>query len=180
MSRILFSEKQKFNQVWLIVIMVAINLIVVGFMISSIYVQFILGEPWGDKPMSDVGLAIFLGSLLLIMALVNIMIFGSRLEVEIKDNSVYYKYFPFVWNWRYIHKDNIDKYEVKQLNPIKEFGGYGYRKSFFKNTTGLIVKGRYGLKLNLQDGHIWIIGTQKPEALEKAIGQIFEKDGDDH
>lgn len=175
MSRILFSEKQKFTQVWLILIIGATNLIVAVIMVSSIYSQFIVGEPWGNKPMSDTGLIIFWGCLLLGMILVNIIIFGAKLEIEVKDNSVYYKYFPFVWNWKYIHKDNINSYEMKRLNALKDFGGYGYRKNFFKNSTGLIVKGQYGLELTLHDGHTWLIGTQKPEALKKAMSEIMDR-----
>ena len=107
--------------------------------------------------------------------MVNIMIFGAKLEVEVKDNSVYYKYFPFVWNWKYIHKDNISHYEMKQFNALSEFGGYGYRKRFFKKTTGLIIKGRYGLLLTLHDGSKWVIGTQQPKELQKVMNQMMSK-----
>ena len=178
MSRILFSEQQKFSQVWLIAIMVATNLIVVGTLGWGLYKQLVTGEPWGDRPLSDMGLTILFLSMLLVMAMVNIIVFSAKLEVEIKNNSVYYKYFPFVWTWKYIHKDNISDYEVKQINAIKECGGYGYRKNFFKKTTGLIIKGKHGLLLTLHDGSKWIFGTQQPEALKRAMRQIINQDID--
>lgn len=178
MSRILFSEKQKFSQAWLIVIMAVTNLIVIATLGWGIYKQLIEGEPWGDRPLSDIGLIILSLSTFLIMAMVNAIIFGAKLEVEIKDNSVYFKYFPFIWNWKYIHKDNIKHYQMKRFNALREFGGYGYRKNFFKKTTGLVIKGRNGLVLTLHDGDKWIIGTQQSEALEKAMHQIMDKDKD--
>ena len=132
MSRILFSEKQKFSQLWLFAIIALTDLIVLAVLGNAFYTQLLMGEPWGDKPMSDLGLTIFLLLMGLVIVLVNIMIFRAKLEVEVKDNSLYYRYFPFVWNWKYIHKDNIKKYEIRQFNALREFGGYGYRKHFFK------------------------------------------------
>ena len=175
MSRILFSEKQKFSQLWLFAIIALTDLIVLAVLGHAFYAQLLMGEPWGDKPMSDLGLTIFLLLMGLLIALVNIMIFRAKLEVEVKDNSLYYRYFPFVWNWKYIHKDNIKKYEIRQFNALKEFGGYGYRKHFFKKTTGLMMKGNQGLALTLHDDSKWIIGTQQPKALEKAMNQMTEK-----
>ncbi len=178
MSRILFSENQRFTQVWLLVVMIVSNLAVALPLGWGFYVQIITGEPWGDQPMSDAGLIIMIALSFLLMAMVNVIIFGAKLEVQIKDNSVYYKYFPFIWNWKYVHKDNIANYEMKQFSAIKDYGGYGYRKRFFKKLTALIIKGNQGLLLTFHDGRKLLIGTQQPEAVRQAMQHIMEKDRD--
>ena len=162
----------------MIAMMVATNLIVVVTLGWGLYKQLIIGEPWGDQPLSDMGLIVLFLSTMLVIAAVNIMIFGARLETQIKDNSVYYKFFPFIWNWKYIHRDNIDHYEIKQFKALSEFGGYGYRKRFFKKQTGIIVKGNQGLLLTLHDGRKLMIGTQQPNALGEAMHKIMGKEID--
>jgi hypothetical protein len=46
---VLFSEKQKFRQWWIWIILLTLN----GFFFFGIYVQVIGGKQFGDKPMSD-------------------------------------------------------------------------------------------------------------------------------
>ncbi|MDN5215407.1 hypothetical protein QQ020_25230 [Fulvivirgaceae bacterium BMA12] len=178
MSRILFSENQRFTQVWLVVVMIVSNLTVAVPLGWGFYVQIITGEPWGNNPMSDMGLIIVILLSFSMMAIINMIIFGAKLEVQIKDNSVYYKYFPFIPNWKYVHKDNIANYEMKQFKAIKDYGGYGYRKNFFKKLTGLIIKGNHGLLLTFHDDRKLMIGTQQPEAMKQAMQRIMEKDTD--
>ena len=50
-----FKEEQKFTQWWLWLILIPIGILP----IFGIYKQLILGEQFGDKPMSDLGLIIF-------------------------------------------------------------------------------------------------------------------------
>ena len=51
-----FKESQKFTQWWLWLIILSINILP----LFGIYKQIILGEPFGDKPVSDVGLFLLL------------------------------------------------------------------------------------------------------------------------
>lgn len=53
--KIEFKEEQKFTQWWLWLILLPIGLLP----IIGIYKQIILGEPFGGKPMPDIGLIIF-------------------------------------------------------------------------------------------------------------------------
>ena len=52
---IVFKETQKFSQWWLWLILIGIGILP----ILGIYKQLIIGEKFGDKPMSDLGLIIF-------------------------------------------------------------------------------------------------------------------------
>jgi hypothetical protein len=53
MEKVLYTEEQKFDQVWfrLIILCSSIPLVVIfGF---GIYKQIVLGKPWGDNPAPD-------------------------------------------------------------------------------------------------------------------------------
>ena len=52
---IVFKETQKFSQWWLWLILIGIGILP----ILGIYKQLIIGEKFGDKPMSDLGIIIF-------------------------------------------------------------------------------------------------------------------------
>ena len=50
-----FKEKQKFTQWWLWLFLIGFGL----FQVYGLFKQLIIGEDFGDKPMSDIGLIIF-------------------------------------------------------------------------------------------------------------------------
>lgn len=176
MSKILFSEIQKFRQTWLYLLIGFSNLVVIIPLGYGFFIQIIKGEPWGQTPMSDNGLlALILISIGAMMA-VNYLVFASRLEVEIKDNTIYYKYFPLVWNWKSLYKDYIDQYEIRSISPLSELGGYGYRRRFFKKKTGFVMSGNKAMVLKLTDGKTLIIGTQRPEELKTAMNSIMKEE----
>ena len=75
-NEILFSEKQKFNQWWLWVILLAIN----GVTFLGVYNQLITGQAFGDKPMSNTGL-LFTAALMLV---ITILVLNMRLDTLIK------------------------------------------------------------------------------------------------
>jgi magnesium-transporting ATPase (P-type) len=62
MNTILFSEKQRFTQWWLWLILLVVN----GLFVTAFYVQVINGKTFGDKPMSNIGIVIA-GSLMLLI-----------------------------------------------------------------------------------------------------------------
>ncbi len=175
MSRILFSEQQKFNQIWLYAIIIISTLVAIIPLGHGFFTQIINGEPWGQNPMSDIGLLTLVIVTLIALIAINYVVFTARLEVEIKDNSIYYKYFPMVWNWKTLFKDYIQSYEIRKISPISDLGGYGYRKRFFKKTTGLVVSGDRALVLTLTDGKTLIIGTQKPNELGNAMKLLMNE-----
>lgn len=54
---ILYSERQRFKQWWLWLILLGVN----GLFLFGVFKQVIGGQPFGDKPMSDAGLLIATG-----------------------------------------------------------------------------------------------------------------------
>jgi len=61
--KIEFEESQKFGQWWLWLILI----VVTAIPLYGVYIQLIVGEQFGDNPLSNLGLILFLFSMLLFM-----------------------------------------------------------------------------------------------------------------
>ena len=152
----LFYEKQRFNQWWLWAI------IIIGLLIGSysFYNQFVEGL----ISMKIILLYILfeLGILLLFITL--------RLETTITKDEVQVLFFPFHLKKRTYPFSSIKKMEVITYSPIADYGGWGVRISF--NGKAFNVRGDKGLKLYFDDRKPLLIGTQKPEELQKCLEQL--------
>ena len=159
--KIEFKEEQKFTQWW-----VWLFLIPIGFLpIIGIYKQIIIGEPFGDKPISDVGLVVFA---IIIFSLVGLFIL-MKLKTNIDTNKIEMNFFPFVrktTKWTEIRKAEVVNYGF--------VGGWGIRL-WTKYGTVYNTKGNKGLAIELLNGKKYLIGTQKvtemKEILKKVRGQ---------
>lgn len=159
--RIEFKEEQKFTQWWLWLILIPI-----GFLpIIGIYKQLFLGEPFGDIPISDIGLVIFA---IVIFSLLGLFILMS-LKTEIDNDKIELSFFPFV-------KKTTKWTEIKRAEVVTHgfVGGWGIRL-WTKYGTVYNIKGNRGLAIELLDGEKYLIGTQKEteinEIIKKACGQ---------
>lgn len=158
----LFKEDQRFTQWWLWVILIPIGILpVVG-----IVQQLILGEEFGDNPMSDFGLILFA---VFVFALLGLFLM-IRLKTEIDQNEVRMSFIPFV-------KKRIKWSEIKKAEVVNYgfVGGWGIRLSF-KYGTVYNIKGNMGLAIELKNGKRFVIGTQR----EKELGSIVEKAIEQH
>lgn len=151
-----FKEQQQFTQWWLWIILTGIGIIP----IIGIYKQLIIGEKFGNNPMSDLGLIVFAIFIFGVIALVCLI----RLETEIDGNEIRILYFPFV-------KRRVKWEEVKSAEVVSyQSVGYGIKRSS-KYGTIYNAKGNKGLAIELHDGKKLLIGTQK----EGKISAIVEK-----
>ena len=149
-----FKEVQRFTQWWLWLILLGIG----SILIFGIYKQIILGEPFGDQPMSDVGLIIFALLILGLIAFFRIM----QLKTEIDEKGIRMNFFPFV-------KKEVLWSDLKRLEVVNYgFVGYGIRIGT-KHGTVYNTKGNKGLAIELQNGRKFLIGTQKETELEEMI-----------
>lgn len=156
----LFSETQRFRQWWLWLLS---GIILVPFLWGAYY-QLFIGIPWGDHPLSDLGL---IGLVLFLVALF-VFLYQIKLETRVTPNAIFFKFFPIHGRFRKIPKDEIDKLEVVKYRPIRDFGGWGIRLGIGVNLA-YTVSGNYGLKIFMKSGKVYFLGTINPEELEKAI-----------
>lgn len=159
MESTLFFERQKFRQVLVWLILVPIDI----FFVYAIYSQLIFTVPIGTKPMGD--FALILSAILVF--LVNILFVVMRLETIIKEDGIYYKFFPFHFVFRKIAWTQVQDVWIRTYSPIAEYGGWGPRSG--PSGQAFNVRGSQGLQVVLTNGNKVLFGTQKPEEVNKVL-----------
>ena len=156
-----FKETQKFSQWWLWLILLFIG----ALPILGIYKQLIIGEKFGDKPMSDLGLIIFAVFVFSLIA----MFWFMQLKTEIDQNEIRMRFFPLV-------KKRVSWEEIKNAEIVNYgfVGGWGIRLST-KYGTVYNMKGDKGLAIELLNGKNFLIGTQKRNELTAMLEKISAK-----
>lgn len=158
----LFTEKQKFTQWWIWLII----LIPFLFLLFGIYTQILLGQPFGNKPSDDASLIILAG----VVGLLILFFMVVKLETMIKKDGIYVRLYPFHQSFRFYPWDKIEKAYTRTYKPLIEFGGWGIRG--WGNNRALNASGNKGLQLELKEHKKLLIGTQRPEKVEEVIQNI--------
>ena len=162
MDRILFNERQRFNQWWLWLILLAIN----ATLLVGLYNQIFNHRQFGDNPVDDSALVIVSAFAFAFSAL----FFCFRLDTRIKDDGVYVRFFPFHLSFKHYSWETISKAAVRRYDPIIEYGGWGLRLGALGEAYN--VSGNYGLQLNFPNKGSLLIGTSKPEKLRETLESI--------
>ena len=126
--------------------------------IIGIYKQIILEEPFGDNPMSDLGLIVFSVFIFLLFGLFILM----KLKTKINNDKIEMSFFPFI-------KKTIKWNEIKKVEVINYgfVGGWGIRHPKYGKVYN--IKGNKGLAIELLNGKKYLIGTQKETELKEVI-----------
>jgi hypothetical protein len=163
-EEILFTERQRFTQWWLWLILLGIN----GLFIFGVFMQVIAGKQFGNNPMSNTGLLIATG----LSILFTVLFLNFRLETVIKKDGISVRFLPFHLQFKHYTWDKLTKSFVRQYSPITEFGGWGLRFGLFGRGKAYNVSGNKGLQLEFTDNKKLLIGTNKPEELTEALKKI--------
>ena len=155
-----FSETQYFRQKWLWVIIIFFP----AFSLYGIYEQIIMGNPIGEKPISDDGLIWFT---ILIGVGLPILFYNIRLKTRVDDEGLHYQFFPIHMKERTIRFVDIESFKARKYSPLKEFGGWGIRYGFEGKAYN--VSGEEGLQLILKNNRKILFGSQKAKQMEKAM-----------
>ena len=159
-----FKEVQRFDQWWLRILFIVALLIAVNPLLFD-YGQTI-------KSRSDLtGIAI---SVLIITAIFATFWFLFKLETRIDEEGVSFRYLPFHRTARLRKWEKIKSITVRKYQPIREYGGWGYRIGLRKRRA-LNVKGNMGIQIVYKNGRQLLLGTQRPKEVE-AILKTYLKD----
>jgi hypothetical protein len=165
MSSIYFKEEQKFNQIWIWLIIAGLS----GIWIWQMVQQIFMGIPFGNNPAPDLVViltGIFpLGAILLFRFLI--------LETIIDKEGIHYRFKPFQRKAKVIRPEDILRYEVKKYSPLKDYGGWGIRWGLPKNGTAYNVTGNMGALFELRNGKKFMLGTQNPELLRSSLNKLM-------
>ncbi|WMI67768.1 hypothetical protein [Mangrovimonas sp. YM274] len=153
-----FNEHQKFTQWWLWLILIPIG----ALPLVGIYKQIILNEPFGDKPISNLGL---IGFACFTFALLTLF-FVMKLTTKINKDGIEMRFFPFV-------KKTTKWSDIKTAELINYgfVGGWGIRL-WTKYGTVYNMKGNKGLAIELLNGKKFLIGTQKETELKEVLKKL--------
>jgi hypothetical protein len=170
-SGVLFHEEQRFNQLWLRLIIGASSLLMIGLFGYGMFRQFVIGQPWGDRPMSDTSLAI-LGTIYILLGVALWVFFRTtRLITEVRYDALYVRFHPFHFRYKRFRFDEIEKFEAVDYRPIRDFGGWGIK--FGPKGKAYNVSGKHGLYLTLRNGKHLMIGSQRTHELASALDSVM-------
>ena len=167
-NEVLFSESQRFKQLWVWAILLGVN----GLLLYGVITQVFIGKTFGTKPMGDTGLIL----VMLFTILLTLSFVFLRLDTTISKDGIRYRFMPFQRKFRLVSWDLISKSYVRQYKPIKEFGGWGLRTSSSAGNAYNIA-GNKGLQLVYHNGKKFLIGTQKPEEMDDALKKLGKASG---
>ncbi len=162
----IFKEEQRFNQLWLIILMVISLLAPIGI---------ILGVYFKDPSSFSV---LELVALIGFLILVSTFIFSFKLISRIDENGIHYKFSPFHWKFRTLQWNDINKAYVRNYDALSEFGGWGFKGGpLWKKSKGraINVSGDVGIQLELNNGKKLLIGTQKKAEAESVLENYKNK-----
>ncbi len=127
--------------------------------------QLVFGLAWGDRPMSNVALAIVGPAMILFVGGLTYLFFILKLITEVKNDGLYIRFFPL--SQRKIAFSEIVSFQVRTYRPIKEYGGWGIK--YGKSGMVYNVSGNRGVQLKLKNAKPVLIGSQMPEDLARAL-----------
>jgi len=173
MEKVLFKEEQRFNQWWIWLLLLATFAVAVSPLWYGLYMQLSTGEPWGNDPTSNGALAFSAVLVTILTGGLLLLFITLRLQVEIREDGVHFRFLPVIRRWRTISKAEIERYEIGKYKPIAQYGGWGIRYGFRKYGRAYNVAGNIGMKLFLKNKKIILLGTQRSQALSYAMEKLM-------
>lgn len=167
----LFYEVQYFKQQRLTVLLPAAALFLIAFFAYAMYEQFVMGRPFGDKPMSDTALALMGPFYILLGAFLLWFYIAGKLVTEVRPDGVYVRLHLLQRSPRHFPIATIEKCEAMTYRPIRDFGGWGIRHG--RKGRAYNVHGNRGAYLTLIDGKHVLVGSQKADVLAESIRSLI-------
>ena len=142
-----------------------------GFAIFGVYLLYKEGINIIDEniDLKDQILNVLPSLLVLILPLLFLLF---RLETRISNEGIHVRFFPFHLTYRFYSWETIRLSYVRSYNAIAEYGGWGIRFGIFGKGKAFNVSGNRGLQLEFMDGRKLLIGTNRPEELDKVLKQL--------
>lgn len=114
---------------------------------------------------------LFVPGFTLFLAAVFYLVFLMPAEVKINRSGVHYRYKPWVRKWKTFKWSEIKSVEEKSIEPIGDYGGYGYRITL-KGNKGIVMNAEKGVKFNLRKEKHFIFSTNQLEKMMKSVREF--------
>jgi hypothetical protein len=161
-QEIVLTERQKFNQWWLWLILAGIN----GMFLFGLIKQLIFGLQFGDNPLGNAGLIL----LTLTFIAFTFFFYKMGLYTKIDKHGIYFRFIPFHSAFRFHPWEKISRMQITTFNAFKDYGGWGIRGG--RNGIAYTVSGNTGIDIELINDQKILIGTRKPEEVKEIIKKL--------
>lgn len=161
---ILFTEKQRFNQWWLLLLLLGIN----GTILYGAFKQVVYGVQFGNKAASNAALIFFA----VLTLLISLFLLITRLETMIKRDGIYVRFYPFQKNFKKYPWETITRSYTRKYSAIGEYGGWGVRIGPLKKGNAYNISGNKGLQLEFTNRKKLLIGTNKVEEMNSVLNEL--------
>lgn len=153
----LYRERQRYNQWWLWMIIIAVNVMSIAVTWKSI-----VGHPSNYIHLIPIVFSV----------LILVFFFLINLETRISEEGIAVRFFPFHLSFISIHWKDVVSAELRTYSPLGEYGGWGIRYGFSGAGKAYNVSGNKGIQLLLKDGSKLLIGTNKAEEVERVLKRL--------
>lgn len=113
---------------------------------------------------------------LLFMGGTYFLVFELPALTRITQRGVEMKYRPWIWNWKVLAWHDIKNIAEINVDPLGDFGGWGYRFTF-KGKRGIIMGNGHAVKIELKSGKEFVLTTNRKAELLRNASQFLNEDG---
>ena len=162
----IFKEQQRFNQLWLIILIIVSLLMPLGIILGT-YIK----APESFSKLELIGIVA-------IILITPCIIFMFKLNTRIDEKGIHYKFFPFHLNYKFIKWNDLNNAYVRTYDALTEYGGWGLKGGLlWKKSKGIAinVSGNIGIQLELKNGKKLLIGTQKLQEAKQVLDTYKNK-----
>ncbi|MEN8168234.1 MAG: DUF6141 family protein [Pseudomonadota bacterium] len=159
-----FKEIQRFTQRWLWIMLILSMLVLVGVFGYGVIQQLVFGNPWGDRPVSDLTLILVSSAVILFGGGMIYLFYSLRLITEVRPEGLYVRFYPL--RSKIIPFHRIKSCQARSYKPLSEYGGWGIK--YGPSGWAYNVQGNRGVQLILDNGKRILIGSQRAVELERA------------
>jgi enoyl-CoA hydratase/carnithine racemase len=163
-----FVEIQRFGQVWLWILLIAIAVITIGNLGFGMYRELILGKPFshGEFLPDGTWLMIWIigvGATIGPIALV----WFARLVTHVGQRRLSVRFVPFHRRPKRIELSDAVSVEAVTYSALRDYGGYGIRST--RHGRAYNVGGNKGVRITFRNGEHLLIGSQRADELASAV-----------
>ena len=155
-----FSESQRIN--------LGLRVVVLVGMLPAV---LIMAREYQRNPNSE---NFYLLLLMISFPVVIYLLFlNNKAKTRIDSLGIHYQYWPFIARWRTINWSDIQRVSIKNIYPLTDFGGWGYK--FGRKKKGIILSGDKAIYIHLKNEKVFAITTSQPEQARSALVQWAEE-----
>ena len=162
-----FHESQKFDQWWFKLLMFSVLVITIG--------SIVMAYPEVEHSEMNTFLIATIPAIIITLVIVGLTFF-VKLKTKIDDAGIHYGFWPFQKSLRTAHWHEIEKCYVRKYNAIREFGGWGYKYSLTGKGKVYNTKGNMGIQIVFKNSKKTLVGTQKPDEVQRIIEKFTPKE----